>query len=80
MGTFSVADSYYTNTERVSYDNENDVLKLKLEIYQLKEENLKLQKIIDDLKLSTKERQVNSRQEAIQDLRRQLQSNRIIEI
>lgn len=79
VGTFSVADSYYTNTdmERVSYHNENDVLKLKLEIYQLKEKNLELQKIIDDLKLTTEQRQAFKREEAIQDFRQQLRNNRL---
>ena len=79
LGTFSVADSYYTNrdVEPVSYQNENDVLKLKLEIYRLKEKNLKLQKIIDDLKLTTQQRQAFRRKEAIRDFRQQLKNNRL---
>jgi len=75
-GTFSVADSYYADTERVNYQRQNDVLKLKLEIYQLKEKNLELQKIIDDFKMTKEQRQVYKRQEAIQDLRQQLRSSR----
>ncbi len=79
VGTFSVADSYYIdrNVKPVSYQSENDVLKLKLEIYQLKEKNLELQKIIDDLKMTTEQRQAFKRKEAIEDFRQQLRNNRL---
>ena len=76
MGTFSVADNYYTDIERVKYQDNNDILKLKLEIYQLREKNLELQKIIDNFKLTKEERQEYKHQEAILDFKRQLKSNR----
>jgi hypothetical protein len=75
VGTFSVADSYYPR--EVNYQSENDVLKLKLEIYQLKEKNLELKKIIDKFKMSKEERKKYEHQEAIQDFRKQLRDNRI---
>jgi len=78
VGTFSVADSYHTNTdtERSTYHNENDVLKLKLEIYQLKEKNIELQKIIDNFKLTKEQRDEYQHQEAILNLKRQLRNSR----
>ena len=80
MGTFSVADNYYPDTERMNYSNENDILKLKLEIYQLKEKNIELQKIIDEFKMSKEEKQAYRRKEAIQDLRQQLRSSRKVSL
>lgn len=82
VGTFSVADSYYISSEtrgsqQVTYENENDILKLKLEIYQLREKNLELQKIIDNFKMTKEQREEYKHQEAIKDLRRQLTFNRI---
>ena len=79
VGTFSIADSYYPtkDVEPVSYQKENDILKLKLEIYQLKEKNLELQKIIDDLKMTTEQRRAFQRKEAIEDFRQQLRNNRL---
>ena len=79
-GSFSVADSYYIESDRVNYQEQNNVLKLKLEIYQLKEKNIELQKIIDDLKMTKEQRQVYQRQEAIDDLRQQLRSNRKVSL
>lgn len=80
MGTFSIADNYYPDTNRVSFHNENDILKLKLEIYQLKEKNIELQKIIDDFKMTKEQRKAYKRKEAIQDLRRQLRSSRKVSL
>lgn len=80
MGTFSIADNYYLDAKRVSYHNENDILKLKLEIYQLKEKNIELQKIIDDFKMTKEQRKAYKRKEAIQDLRRQLRSSRKVSL
>ena len=80
VGTFLVADSNYNidrDIKSVNYQNKNDILKLKLEIYQLKEKNLKLQKIIDNLKMTNEEREAFKRKEAIKDFRRQLRNNRL---
>ncbi|RUM76748.1 MAG: hypothetical protein DSZ11_00150 [Sulfurovum sp.] len=78
VGTFSVADSSYRTTEieHSTYHNENDVLKLKLEIYQLKEKNIELQKIIDNFKLTKEQREEYRHQEAILNLKRQLRNSR----
>ncbi len=80
VGTFSVADSYYAEREQVNYSNQNDILKLKLEIYQLKEKNLELQKIIDDFKISKEQQQAYKHQEAIEDLRQQLRRSKKVSL
>ena len=80
VGTFSVADSSYTDREQVNYSSSNDVLKLKLEIYQLREKNLELQKTIAELKMTQEQRQAYKRKEAIKDLRQQLRRGKKVSL
>ena len=80
VGTFLVADSYYADTQQMSYQNQNSILKLKLEIYELKEKNIELQKIIDDFKMTKEQRQAYKHQEAIEDLRQQLRHSRKVSL
>jgi len=78
VGTFSIADSSYSTTEieHAHHYSKNDILELKLEIYQLKEKNIELQKIIDNFKLTKEQRDEYRHQEAILNLKRQLRSGR----
>ncbi len=80
VSTFSVADSSYEKREQVNYSSQNDVLKLKLEIYQLKEKNLELHKTINKLKMTKEQQQAYQRQEAINDLRQQLRRSKKISL
>jgi len=72
--TFSVADI----EEQITYENvnnqENLILKLKLEIYELKEKNSKLQTVIDDFGLETKNKV--RREKAIVQLKKDLRISR----
>jgi len=72
--TFSVADI----EEQITYENvnnqENLILKLKLEIYELKEKNSKLQKVIDNFGLETKNE--IRREKAIAQLKKDLRISR----
>jgi hypothetical protein len=68
--TFSVADSGNTH----SHQEENKILKLKLKIYELREENTQLKKIIDDLGVNSKEDR--SRTVALEKLKRELRMSR----
>jgi len=72
--TFSVADV----EEQISYENinnqENLILKLKLEIYELKEKNSKLEKIIK--KFDSKSKEQSLRANAIAQLKRDLKKSR----
>lgn len=68
--TFSVADS----GNALNPQEENKVLKLKLKIYELREENTQLKKIIDELSVNSKED--TSRMVAIAKLRQELRMSR----
>ena len=73
--TFSMADmgnqiTYEHNIDRT----ENLILKLKLEIYKLREKNSQLQKVIDDFSTEPKEEQ--RRANAIAQLKRDLRMSR----
>ena len=68
--TLSVADSQNGH----SYQEENKVLKLKLEIYELKAENKELKKVIDELSVNSKGDQ--ARAKAIAKLKRELRMSR----
>ena len=64
--TFSIAD--------MENQNENVILKLKLEIYELREKNVQLQKVIDTFSSKPKEEQ--RRVNAIAQLKRDLRMSR----
>ena len=72
--TFSVADI----EEQITYENinnqENLILKLKLEIYELKEKNSKLQKVIESFTLKRKNE--IRREKAIAQLKKDLKISR----
>jgi uncharacterized coiled-coil DUF342 family protein len=72
--TFSIADmgsqSTYENVNR----SENLILKLKLEIYELREKNVQLQKVIDTF--STEPKKEQRRANAIAQLKRDLRMSR----
>jgi hypothetical protein len=68
--TFSVADSGNGSNQQ----EENKVLKLKLKIYELREKNTQLKKIIDDLSVNSKEDR--TRTVAIKKLKRELRMSR----
>jgi len=68
--TFSVAET--------GNQTENQILKLKLEIYQLKEKNAHLQQIID--KKLVKPQEVQRRADAIAQLKRDLRKSRAIKV
>jgi len=68
--TFSIADS----GNGVNHQEENKVLKLKLKIYELKEENSELKKTIDDL--ATNHKEEKSRAVAIEKLKKELRMSR----
>jgi septal ring factor EnvC (AmiA/AmiB activator) len=72
--TFSVADI----EEQITYENinnqENLILKLKLKIYELKEKNGKLQKVIDSF--NSEEKEKSRRSTAIAQLKRDLRKSR----
>jgi len=70
--TFSIADS--GNQSINANRNENVILKLKLEIYKLREKNTQLQKHIDSLSPNLKEEQ--RRANAIAQLKRDLRMSR----
>lgn len=68
--TLSIANS----SSGVNYQEENRILKLKLEIYELKAENKELKKIIDDLSVNSKGD--NERATALLRLKRELRMSR----
>ena len=73
--SFSMADmehqmSYENNTDRT----ENLILKLKLEIYKLREKNSQLQKVINDFSTEPKDQQ--RRENALAQLKRDLRMSR----
>jgi len=72
--TFSIADienkSNYENVNR----SENLILKLKLEVYELREKNVQLQKVIDAFASEPKKEQ--RRVNAIAQLKRDLRMSR----
>lgn len=72
--SFAIADNYNSETQ-----TENKILKLKLEIYKLKEKNSSLQKIINgfNLKLKDKIKENDRRERAIIQLKRDLRNSRL---
>jgi len=72
--TFSIANV----NNQVIYENitkqENTLLKLKLKVYELKEKNSELQKIIDNFKVDEKKNL--EREKAIVQLRKDLEMSR----
>jgi len=68
--SFSIADSY----NEPNYREENRVLRLKLEIFELRERNKELQRIIDDFS-ERKENEPNHK-EAVLKLKRELKASR----
>ena len=72
--TFSMADmNNPVRYENISRD-ENLILKLKLEIYELREKNSKLEKIIDNF--DSKSREERRRADAIAQLKKDLRMSR----
>ena len=69
ISIFSIA-----GTEGTTYEAENKILKLKLEIYELKAENTQLQKIINDLSSNSEEK--ITRASAIAKFRKELRMSR----
>jgi FtsZ-binding cell division protein ZapB len=73
--TFSIADieSQTSSTNRID-TTENLILKLKLKIYELREKNIQLQKIIDNCSAEPKEAQ--RRANALVQLKKDLRMSR----
>jgi len=72
--TFSMADVGNQSTHENIDRSENVILKLKLEIYELREKNVQLQKIVDSI--SSKPKEDQRRANAIAQLKRDLRMSR----
>ena len=72
--TFSMANMESQRSDETVDRTENLILKLKLEIYELREKNSQLQKVID--KLSTEPQEEQRRVNAIAQLKKDLRMSR----
>ncbi len=73
LATFAVADGSINDIKM-----DNQILKLKLEVFKLKEKNSQLEKVIESFstKLKEKEKEAQRRANAIAQLKRDLRNSR----